>query len=308
VLSATLVSPWGGGWTNNVSIPSYSATETPEVYRYRPAPGFFATMRIPLLAGRDFTRHDTTGSTRVTIVNQTLARQYFGGRDPIGLFIQFPSDKTASQVVGVVGDSRVQGLRRDPPPIAYTALAQARDLATAVFGEPAALLRLAGQPPDWAQEFNAIQPGIKFRGGVSVKEQIENQLVQERILALLSSFFGGLALLLACVGLYGVVSYVLARRTTEIGVRLALGARPDQVVGMILREFSMVVAMGLTAGIIAMLGLSQLVRKFLFGLHPNDPATIVIAAAALGLVAFMAAFVPARRASRLDPMNALRSE
>ncbi len=306
VLSATMVQPWGGGWTNNVSIPSYSTTEMPEVYRYRTAPEFFATMRIPLRAGRDFARYDAAGSPRVTIVNATLAKQYFGGRNPIGQLIRFPSDDTLSQIVGLAGDTRVQGLRQDPPPIAYTPLAQARDIA--VFGAPNVVLRLAGPPPDLAAELRAIHPAIRLEGEVLVKEQIEDQLALERILALLSSFFGGLALLLASIGLYGVLSYALARRTTEIGVRLALGARPGQVVSMVLRECTLVVALGLTAGVMAVLGLSRLVQQFLFGLEPNDPATIVIAAATLAVVAFMAALVPAMRASRLDPMNALRRD
>ena len=141
-----------------------------------------------------------------------------------------------------------------------------------------------------------------------LKEQIHNQLTQERILALLSSFFGALALLLACIGLYGALSYALARRTNEIGIRLALGALPRQVVGMALRETAVVVFLGLVAGIAAARGRSRLASQFLFGLRPNDPATIVIAAAALSLAAFLAAFFPARRASRLDPMTSLRGE
>jgi hypothetical protein len=276
------------------------------VYRYKITPGFFATMSIPVRAGRDFTRHDTGGSAGVTIINQTLARQYFAERNPIGSFVQFPGGGAPSRIVGVVGDSRVQGLRQDPPPIAYTPLAQT--VGPGVFGPPAAVLRLAGSPPDLPSEFKAIHPGIGFESGIFVKEQLRDQLLQERILALLSSFFGALALLLACIGLYGVLSYVLARRTTEIGVRLALGARPGQVVGMVLREFALVVAVGLSVGVCAVLALSRLVRQFLFGMQSNDPATILIAIAALVLVAFVAAFLPASRASRLDPMNALRSE
>jgi predicted permease len=307
VFSATLSqpAPLEGGWTNDVVIRSYSATETPEVYRYRTAPGFFATMRIPLLAGRDFGRQNTLSSPRATIVNQTLARQYFAGRSPVGQRIQFPSDDTPSQVVGVVGDSRVQGLRQDPPPIAYTPLAQTRDLA---FGAPALILQLAGKPPDLARELHTIHPAIRVESGIFIHEQIRDQLVQERILALLSSFFGGLALLLACIGLYVVLSYALGRRTTEIGVRLALGTRPTQVVSMVLREFAVVVMLGLAVGIAAALGFSRFLRQFLFGLEPNDPATMIVAAATLSLVAFLAAYLPARRASRLDPMNALRRD
>ena len=306
VLSATLISPWGGGWTNNVSIPSYSATESPEVYRARISPGWFETMRVPVRAGRDFTAHDRTGSTRVTIVNQILATKYFAGRNPIGQVIQFPSDDTPSEIVGVVGDVRVHGLRRDAPPMTYSPLAQTREIP--VFHAPAILVRLAGTPPDLAPALTAIDPGIKFENGLFVKESLESQLVQERMLALLSGFFGGLALLLACIGLYGLLSYALVRRTTEIGVRLALGARPRQVVSMMLRESSVMVALGLAVGVAAVLGLSRLVRQFLFGLQPNDPATILLAVAALSAVAFVAAFLPARRASHLDPMNALRRE
>ena len=307
VLSATLSQPppLEGGWTNNVVIPSYSTTERPEVYRYRTAPGFFVTMRIPLSGGRDFGRQDSYSSPRAAIVNKTLARQYFAGRSPIGQLIQFPDDDKPSEILGVVGDSRVQGLRQDAPPIAYTPLAQTQDLA---FGAPAVILQLAGRPPDLARALQTIHPAIRVESGIFIQEQIRDQLVQERILALLSSFFGGLALLLACIGLYGVLSYSFGRRTTEIGVRLALGAGPPQVVNMVLREFSTVVVLGLAIGIAAALELSRFLRQFLFGLEPNDPATIVVAAATLTFVAFLAAFLPARRASRLDPMNALRRE
>jgi ABC-type antimicrobial peptide transport system permease subunit len=141
-----------------------------------------------------------------------------------------------------------------------------------------------------------------------VKDQLRNQLIQERMLALLSGFFGALALLLACIGLYGILSYILARRTNEIGVRLALGAQPRQVTTMVLRESAVLVVLGLVVGVPATLGLSRLVRQFLFGLQPNDPLTIAAAAATLAFVAFLAAYLPARRASRLDPMSALRME
>jgi putative ABC transport system permease protein len=175
VLAATLSqpSPLGGGWTNNVLIPSYSATERAEVHRYLTAPGFFATLRIPLLAGRDFTPQDASGSARVTIINQTLARQCFTGRNPIGEYIQFPGHETPSQIVGIAGDSRVQGLRKDPPPIAYTPLAQTRELAG--LGAPALLLQLSGKPPDLAQELKAIHPGIQFESGIFLKEQIQTR-------------------------------------------------------------------------------------------------------------------------------------
>jgi ABC-type antimicrobial peptide transport system permease subunit len=262
-------------------------------------------MSIAVSAGRDFTRNDALPSARVTIINQVVAMQYFGRRNPIGEYIQFPDDDTPSQIVGVVGDSRVQGLRRDPPPIAYTPLAQTRELR---FGTPAVMLRLAGKPPDMARELKAIHPAIRFESGVLLTQQIHNQLHQERILALLSSFFGALALLLASIGLYGILSYTLARRTNEIGVRLALGARRGQVVGMVLGESAVVVILGLATGMIAALGLSRLIRQFLFGLHPNDAATIIIAAATLSVVALVAAVLPAHRASRLEPMNALRTE
>lgn len=305
VQSAALCQPFGGGWTNDVNIPSY-AREKFEVYRYQTSPGFFQTMGTRVLVGRDFSPQDKAGAGKVVIVNQALASRYFRGRDPIGQVIQFPRDTAPSEIVGVVADSRVLGARNESPAIAYTALAQGIDIP--VFDTPALLLRVSSGLPNLATRLKEIHPLVQFGGGSFLTEQLRGQLRQERILALLSSFFGGLAVLLAAIGLFGNLSYVMARRRTEIGVRLALGAEPRQLVSLVLREYSMIVAVGLGLGVAASLAISKLVRQFLFGVEPDDPVTIVLAAVVLSVVSLATAFFPARRASRADPLGALRSE
>ncbi len=305
VQSAALCQPFTGSWTNDVTISSY-ASEKVQVHRYQTSVAFFRTMGIPMLAGRDFSSEDKLGSPRVAIVNKQLALRYFRDRDPIGQFIQFPRDDRPSRIVGMVGDVRVQGLRNEIPPIAYTALPQGLDIP--VFDTPTLLIRLAGPLPHWAGRFKAIHTSIQFSGGAFMKEQLGGQLRQERILALLSSFFGGLALLLAAIGLFGNLSYVMARRRTEIGVRLALGAQPRKVVALVLREHLLIVAGGLALGIVASLGLSRLLPQFLFGVEPNDALTIASSALTLSVVSFATAFFPARLASLSDPSEALRAE
>jgi hypothetical protein len=240
------------------------------------------------------------------VITESLARQYFPSRNPLGEYIQFPSDDGPSRIVGVVGDSRAQGLRQDPGPTAYTSLFQSKDIP--VFGPPSLIVRLSGEAPDFRKALAEIHPALRFGSGTFIKQQIESGLAQARMLALLSTFFAAIGLLLACIGVYGVIAYTLARRTNELGVRMALGARPRNVVAMVLRECTGMVLIGLLVGVAATMAMSPLVRQFMFGLRANDPATIAAAAAILLAVAVVAAFVPARRASRLDPLVALRAE
>lgn len=305
VEAAAICQPFTGGWTNDVLIPSYS-TEKVEVHRYQTSAEFFRTMGITVLAGREFSSGDRAGAPRVVVVNQTLARKYFAGRDPIGQVIQFPRHDTPSQIVGVVADVRVQGVRVEIPAAAYSPTFQGLDIP--IFGAHTLLVRLRGPAPDWSSRFKEIHPSLRYGGGQFASEQLRNRLWQERTLALLSSFFGGLALLLAAIGLFGNISYVMARRRTEIGVRLALGAQPRRLVSLVLREYLVLVAVGVVVGIGASLAASQLVRQFLFGVEPNDFLTIALAAGVLIGVSLATVFFPARRASLGDPMLALRSE
>ena len=180
-----------------------------------PGPHGAGVLRDPACACAGRARLHTArqgGIDGVTIVNQILATQYFGGRNPIGQVIQFPSDDTPSEIVGVVGNVRVNGPRKDAPPMTYSPLAQTREIP--VFHVPAILVRQRERRRSRGRP-HAIDPALQFENGVFVKESLESQLLQERMLALLSGFFGGLALLLACIGLYGLLWYALARRTTE---------------------------------------------------------------------------------------------
>jgi predicted permease len=277
------------------------------------APGFFNTMGIPLLAGRDFTEKDTASAPRGVIVSQSLARHYFGDRDPVGHRIWFPEDPgPPTTIIGVVKDFLIGNPRetqRRPGTTYFSyrdreAPRRLRNMTMAVrtAGEP---LALAGNIRRELQDASLQLPVLKID---SVDEQLGDVLVQERMVTTVSSAFGALSLLLACLGLYGVISYAVVRRTSEIGVRMALGATRGDVLRTILAESMMLVAVGIAIGVPAMLAVSRLVAARLFGVGPADPVTIAGAIVVLAAAAAVAAFLPARRAARVDPMVALRCE
>jgi predicted permease len=268
-------------------------------------------MAIPLLRGRDFEENDTEGSPRVAVVNQAFVRDLFGGADPLGKTLRtspepnYPS--TVYEIVGVIPDTRYSDIRGEMPAQAFAPASQfpAKGpwLATMIRSDapPAATIeavrrRLAERRPEVLMEFGVLQ------------KRIHDNLLRERLMALLSGFFGVLAGLLATVGLYGVISYLVARRRNEIGIRMALGADRRRVVGMVMREAGKLVAVGVAIGMALSLIAGRSASALLFGLKPHDPATLVTACAVLALIAAFASFVPARRASKLDPMAALRHE
>jgi predicted permease len=310
VLSAattTNVPLWGGSWTHSVRV---GASEAESKFTWV-SPDYFATMGIPVIRGRGFNRNDTVTSQRVAVVNQAFARRLTGGADPIGQTLRtaqepnYPS--TVYEIVGVIPDTRYNDLRGETPPMAFAPASQfpARGpWAVAMIHSdlpPQSLIatlkhKLAQKHPDVITEFNDFQKGIRDR------------LLQERLMAMLSAFFGMLAAVLAMVGLYGVISYMVARRRNEIGIRLALGAERGQVVAMVMREAARLLAAGIVLGTAASLAAGRSASSLLFGLKSYDPLTLVSAGALLALIAAAASFVPARRASRLDPMVALRDE
>ncbi|HLY19963.1 MAG TPA: ABC transporter permease [Bryobacteraceae bacterium] len=310
VLSAATTTnvPLGGGsWEHGVRVGSREASSK---FTWV-SPDYFTTMAIPVIRGRGFRQTDTSGSRRVAVVNQAFARALAGGADPIGLTLRtapepnYPS--TVYEIIGVIPDTKYSDIRGGTPAQAFAPAAQfpAQGPWTNVLihsnlpadALSAALKRkLARSHPDVITEFGSLQGSV--RAG----------LLQERMMATLSGFFGALAAGLAMVGLYGVVSYMVARRRNEIGIRLALGARGGQVVAMIMREAAVLLAIGIGVGTAASLTAGQSAGSLLFGLKPTDPATLIASAGMLALIATAASYVPARRASRLDPMTALRDE
>jgi predicted permease len=261
-------------------------------------PGYFSTLATTLLAGRDFDARDVEAAPNVAIVNQLLAARAFPGQDPIGHKIG------PWTVVGVVKDGRYAGPRDEARPVLYYPLAQ---------NNPAfafASFELRGTPAveDVRRAVASVDGNLPMFRVRTLRAQSEDALEQERLLAGVSSFFGVLALILACVGLYGLMAYAVTRRTAEIGIRMALGARRGHVAGMVLRETLVLAGAGIAIGIPLAWWSARYAGSLLYGVGPADPVAIGVTVAALLAVALLAAFVPARRATRVDPMTALRSE
>ena len=275
------------------------------------SPGFFRTFGIDLLQGRAFADADNENALKVAILNETAARFYFGDGNPVGGLLSFdqgPKPAVRYQVVGVVRDSRYSSLRDPDTRLLYLPRLQALDqlgrLMLTVRGEG----RSAGLVNDIRNELRAAGSDILVTDIVTLNEQIDQSLLQERLVATLSLFFGLVALVLAATGLYGVMAYNVARRRREIGIRMALGAQRGSVIGMVLKEVSLVVLIGVAIGLGAALATTRFISSLLFGLAPNDPATVIFAAIVLIGAAALAGYLPARRASKIDPLEALRYE
>jgi predicted permease len=273
-------------------------------------PDYFNTFGIPLLRGRLFTPQDTATSRRVAIINESVALAYFGDADPIGRAIAFgrkPDPNRTLTVVGVVGDAR-QSLRETPPRMVYQPLDQILEPPL----DLTAAIRTAGNPTSVAGlvrgEVLALSRDVAVSWVRTMEEQIAASLLSERLLASLSTAFGVLALLLASVGLYGVISYDVTRQRRDIGIRLALGATRSAVLAAVLRRAGLVVAAGLGIGLVGAWFASQLVAGFLFGLTARDPYMLGVSAVTLTITAMLAGYFPARRASQVDPAITLRME
>jgi putative ABC transport system permease protein len=273
-------------------------------------PGYFATFGIDAVRGRLFTAADTAAAPRVAILNEAAARHFFSEVNPIGSQIAFGSvvdPATAMTVVGVVSDVRHQ-LREAVAPMAYQPLEQIASPPDSLVGA----IRVAGDSQPIAARVRSVvrdvTPDLAVLWVRSLRQQMQAALVTERLLASLSVAFGALALLLAAVGIYGVIAYDVGRRTREIGIRMALGAGPRTLVSVVLCQVAMIVIPGIGAGLAASLTASAAVETFLFGITPRDPWTLAVTSLVLVVVAFAAASVPARRAARVNPVMALRAE
>ncbi len=275
-----------------------------KVYMLGVGPNFFQTMRIPVLTGRVFTSAEFASPHAVAVVNRAFVRRYLGGRNPLGLHFGGDSPKDVQQeIVGVVGDAKYDNLRSEIQPTAYIPLMNGGahfELRTAI--DPTSLI------PAVRKTVRELDPNLPLFDVKTQTEQIDQLLFTERLVTRLSVAFGLLALVLSCVGLYGLLSYEVTRRTREIGIRIAIGAEPRKVQGAILWETVKLVAIGLVLGLPVALLIARALSTMLFGVQSNDPATLAVAVFVLLLTAGLAGYLPARRASRVDPMIALRNE
>jgi predicted permease len=299
---------WGGGsaWMDGAGERQVLSTNLSRV-----GPDYFRTLQIPLLAGRDFEGRDRVSSPLVAIVNQAFARQFVNGANPVGQRFWIAatpgSPDTVYEIVGLVGDTKYEDLREEFPPIVYYAAAQDADTGP---GAPILIRSRLDQAKTVAavkHVLNEINPAItvSFQG---LKPMIDSTILRERLIATLAGFFGVLALVLACVGLYGMLSYGVASRTTEIGIRMALGARRNDVFWLILREALWLIIAGVAVGLPLIFAVNRLASALLFDLSPTDPLSLSGAALLMLAVAMIAGFLPSRRATRVDPIVALRYE
>ncbi len=316
VRSATLsgAPPMSGGtWGSPIYIDGRPTTANEDVSTLlnRVSPGYFETMGIPLLRGRTIDAKDTAGSSKAVVVNQTLAGRYFPRGDAIGhsFRVADPAVTGTWQIVGIVRDAKYNSPAEKPQPFAYLAVKQLTgDDQYAYCLE----IRSAGDPANITGEVRAaladIDPNLPFLEVRTLAEDVNHLTDDQQFVSQLSGFFSLLALSLACVGLYGVMTYNVVRRTNEIGVRMALGAPKGGVLWMVLKESLLLLLIGVALGVPAALGASHLIRAGLFGVSPADPLTLVTAVLLIAAVILGAAYLPARRATKIDPMVALRYE
>jgi putative ABC transport system permease protein len=277
-------------------------------------PGYFETFGVKITRGRNVSDADRQTTTPVAVVSESMARHFFGSSDPLRRTFVLGGNKHKTTIVGVVQDVRHEQLRSDAPPrMVYLPLSQIGtgldgsvnapsrlSVAIALDGDPAAL---ASTLRSELKTVNRDAIALYIR---TMEQQIDATLIPERLLATLSSWFAGIALLLACVGLYGVMTYNVSRRKREIGLRIALGAFPRTIVYRVLREALTVSAFGIAVGLSIALATTRLLSTFLFGVLPRDTATLALTAGVLVGVAILAGFFPARRAAAIDPVGAFR--
>lgn len=294
------------GWDDNIDIPD--GPQRQDVTLNRISPGYFKTMETALLTGRDFNQTDIPAAPRTAIVNEAFARKFYGGVNPIGrIFHDTGQPGKTYQIIGLVQDSKFYDLREVPVPTVYLSFTQANgpeDQSTLVIRSDEPLLPLISSINRAAANFN---PALVLNF-VVLKTEIRDGLLRERLMATLSGFFGFLATILAMVGLYGVMSYMVVQRRNEIGVRIALGANRGDILLMIVREAATLLATGLLVGTALALAAGTAAASLVFGLKPRDPLTLAAAIAGMAIVGLAASLLPAQRAASLNPMTALREE
>jgi putative ABC transport system permease protein len=300
----------GGGWDGNLLVEGYTHAPGEDDISYLNAvgPHYFRTLGTPVLMGREFDERDTVASPKVAVVNETFARYYFKGRSPLGKWISMQGpDSDRIQIAGVVKDMKYRNLRLDFPKTVY--FANSQDSGANAAGSYFVRAVRPGQMARAIEaRLRAIDPAFRMAEPLTMEEHVSRSILTERMLATLSGFFGALGLLVAAIGIYGVMAFQVARRKKEIGIRLAVGASPRQLVGMVLSETARLVVVAGAIGLAGALALTRLTEKMLFGVKPADPATFAMAIAAVTLAALAAAYLPGRRAARLNPIETLRCD
>jgi len=286
--------------------PEPPAAERPRALFNAADPTFFSTMRIPVLRGRVFSEHDSAGAPAVVVINRTLAQRFFADRDPIGRSLRIPGAIPSAEIVGVVGDVKQFTVDDPPEPQIYGALAQNPFVFTSV------AVRTAGDPGSMMNQIRRAvwqvdkdQPMWKMR---TMEATLEMRAERRELVTGLLGGYAALALLLAAIGIFGVVSYSVRQRTAEIGVRIALGASSGDIAGMILRQGLAMTLAGIAAGASTAAWVARYLRSQLYAVSPLDISVYLAVAALLALVAMAACWIPARRAMAIDPMTALRNE
>jgi predicted permease len=302
----------GNNWGNDVAVQGFAAgPDTDSNSRFNEVgPGYFSMMGVPMMSGREFTDADAKGSTKVVIVNETFAKKFGLGRDAVGKMIGTGNGYTSkldAVIVGVAQNSKYSEVKKQVPPVFFKPYRQDTGLGAGYF-----YVRTGGDPAHMASAITAVvkelDPNLPIENLKTLPQQVRENTFLDLMMTTLSALFAGLATLLAAVGLYGVLAYTIAQRTREIGLRMALGAAPGRVRSMVLRQVAWMTVIGASVGIAGAIGVGKAAATLLYELAPWDPTVLMISAVLLALVALAAGFIPARRASLIDPMRALRYE
>jgi predicted permease len=312
-VSVSSSSPMSGSTrTSNITIQGYVPAPQEEMFvnQVSVGPDFNRTLGVPLFQGREIRATDTTAEHKVAMVNQAFVDRYFKNQNPIGRIFDFGDEidpKNQIEIIGVIGNIKAADARRAAAETVYEPIFQDDDAFSAEFQ-----IRTLGEPSDLGttvrEALAQIDPKLPVFGVTTLNNQLQSTFKQDRLIAQLVSFFGLLALMLAAIGLYGVMTHGVVRRTNEIGIRMALGARRANILWLVLKETLLLVIVGLVIGIPLALGAGKLISNQLFGLRPSDPLALIVASGVLTLVALLAGFLPARRATKVDPLVALRDE
>jgi predicted permease len=311
VTSGTVALLSGSNWGNNVAVEGFDqGPDTDANSRFNEVgPAYFSTLGMTVRAGREFTPSDVAGAPKVAIVNEAFAKKFNLGRGAVGRRMNRdgPDKPLDMEIVGLVANAKYSDVKREIPPQFFIPHSQDDRTGFATF-----YVRAGGDPTALTSSITKamaqLDPNLPLENLRTLPQQIQQNVFLDRFISVLSTAFACVATLLAAIGLYGVLAYTVAQRTREIGLRMALGAAPAKVRAMVLRQVGVMTAIGGVIGLAAAVGLGQLAQSLLFELKGSDPVVLVASAVALALVAMAAGFVPALRASRVDPMLALRYE